>query len=429
MDINQKDLESVTWCSTDTMDINQKELESVAGCSTDTIETIISRYLKSRKVIAKESETVCAPKSSKCDIVHESRTTKGIRNCIPIIKMIKVYKTRTASWSVYPNCVRCSNPITDHIAKCVLNTPIVRVLRKQRLAAMCHHDLFNINITQIHNIGQMNKKCPKCSALKFIGESAHMCCVNGAVDLPLYDCPVPEIVSLYSNKNFLLNIRAYNSIFAFTSLGATPTTNLKLDKNLANAKNGIYTFKIQGTICHRIGSLLPPDNSLQPQFAQIYIMDPSIDVRASRRCSIMEDLSPDIVKTIESVLAAHNPFAKSYSHVGLEINNNPDVVGLRIYESVKTDLRRYNKPTADEVAAVIIGELDAKPRDLIIYKRVGGMKRVFDTWPQYDPLQYPILFPSGELGWKIQLPYANGAKRNCKSNISTREFYAYRYVL
>lgn len=143
-------------------------------------------------------------------------------------------------------------------------------------------------------------------------------------------------------------------------------------------------------------------------------------------CSIMDNLNEATVKTIETILATHNPFAQIYSHVGLQINQNPDVSGLRIYESAKTDLRRYNAPVADEVAAVIIGDLSDKPKDLILHKKGGGMLRLFETWAQSDPLQYPVIFARGELGWKPELQYDDGVNRHSTSNISTREFYAYR---
>lgn len=141
---------------------------------------------------------------------------------------------------------------------------------------------------------------------------------------------------------------------------------------------------------------------------------------------IMDNLNEATVKTIETILATHNPFAQIYSHVGLQINQNPDVSGLRIYESAKTDLRRYNAPVADEVAAVIIGDLSDKPKDLILHKKGGGMLRLFETWAQSDPLQYPVIFARGELGWKPELQYDDGVNRHSTSNISTREFYAYR---
>lgn len=115
-----------------------------------------------------------------------------------------------------------------------------------------------------------------------------------------------------------------------------------------------------------------------------------------------------------------------FSSVGLAMSSNPDVIGLRIFESVQTDLRRYNKPSATEVAAVIVGDLEGKPRDLIVYPKQGGMRRIFETWAQYDPMQYPLLFPRGELGWKKQILYKNNKTRYGTPNVSTREFYAYR---
>ncbi|RIB13129.1 hypothetical protein C2G38_1975444, partial [Gigaspora rosea] len=54
-------------------------------------------------------------------------------------------------------------------------------------------------------------------------------------------------------NDFRENIRAYNSIFAFTSMG------IKLDENLANSKDGIYMFQVQGGIYYSIGSLFLVD--------------------------------------------------------------------------------------------------------------------------------------------------------------------------
>lgn len=210
-----------------------------------------------------------------------------------------------------------------------------------------------------------------------------MCCEKGAITIPKckLDKWLKEFLELYSNEDFLTNLRAY-SLFAFTSLGATTTKKLNLDKDLANGKGGVYTFRVQGTMCHPMGSLLPPADNLQPQFAQIYIMDPSIDVRASRRCEIMDDLCPEKVKLITTVLSKHNLFAKLYKHVGLQMNNNPDMVGLRIYECPTTNLNRYNRPRAKEIAAIVIGELDSKQKDLIVYKKGGGLTRVSIPGPK-----------------------------------------------
>lgn len=244
-------LENIPGCSTDFIETTierhnclqsvytGKDFENVPGCSSDSPDVLISLFLNSEITVHPAGDDViiniAIPQRSSL-IARVNHNTP----CIPILKLKRVGKTRTSTrWKIITDCVRCSLPITKHT-------------KTKYIAAMCNHETFNANITQLHYIGQMNKKCVKCAALKFIGESVNFCCVNGAVHLPHFETPVPEIVSLYDNKNFLKNIRAYNSVFGFTSVGATTTTNLKLDKNLANAKSGVYTFKIQGTILSHI---------------------------------------------------------------------------------------------------------------------------------------------------------------------------------
>ena len=67
-------------------------------------------------------------------------------------------------------------------------------------------------------------------------------------------------------RYFRDHIRAYNSALAFASLG------VNLDKELANARRGIYTFRIHGVVHHYIGQLTPREGEA-PSFAQIYIRD------------------------------------------------------------------------------------------------------------------------------------------------------------
>lgn len=67
------------------------------------------------------------------------------------------------------------------------------------------------------------------------------------------------------SKRFLKQIRSYNSLFAFTSLGAT------VDRTINNGTSP-YVFKINGVVHHRIGTLLP-HHGTRPKFAQLYIYD------------------------------------------------------------------------------------------------------------------------------------------------------------
>lgn len=100
--------------------------------------------------------------------------------------------------------------------------------------------------------------------------SFSLCCKNGNVELPIAVQPPPLLLNLYKGPhprsiNFMNNIRAYNMMFSFTSMGG------KVDKSLQNGR-GPFVFRLQGQNCHRMGSLLPA-NGEQPKFSQLYIYD------------------------------------------------------------------------------------------------------------------------------------------------------------
>lgn len=97
-----------------------------------------------------------------------------------------------------------------------------------------------------------------------------ICCQKGKVDLPHLKKPPQLLLSLIQgldkrSKHFKENIRAYNSMFAFTSIGGRIQSNI-------NDGGGPPQFILSGQNYHRIGSLLP-EPSTAPKFAQLYIYD------------------------------------------------------------------------------------------------------------------------------------------------------------
>jgi hypothetical protein len=71
------------------------------------------------------------------------------------------------------------------------------------------------------------------------------------------------------------------------------------------------------------------------------------------------------------------------------------------------DRRRYNLPTAEEVAVVLPGDgSSGDDRDIILCKRAPAdspMLRISDLHPAYSALYYVLLFPCGEHGWHRDL--------------------------
>ncbi|PWZ32856.1 hypothetical protein Zm00014a_000747 [Zea mays] len=165
-----------------------------------------------------------------------------------------------------------------------------------------------------------------CGALFWYGERTrgnvrnraiqyYNCCKGGKVYLPPYEErpePLKSLARFDSDartKKFIANIRQYNCLFAFTSMGAN------ID-NAVNDGSGPPLFKICGQVHHRIGSLLPQEGST-PQFLQLYIYDTVNEVENRLRClnptkESIQNIDPLIVQELIKMLDEHNPFAKKF---------------------------------------------------------------------------------------------------------------------
>ncbi|XP_026417496.1 uncharacterized protein LOC113312978 [Papaver somniferum] len=95
-----------------------------------------------------------------------------------------------------------------------------------------------------------------------------------------------------------------------------------------------------------------------------------------------------------------------------------------------TDIRRYNLPTADEIA-VIVPEITYKEtgvRDIILHLRENnGLKQISECHPAYLPLHYVLLFPFGELGRSPTMRQWDAVTQTyTKTKLSQMEYYSYR---
>lgn len=102
------------------------------------------------------------------------------------------------------------------------------------------------------------------------------CCgKDGKIILPKLNDPPQTLQQLLhgdndKSKHFRDNIRSYNSMFSFTSIGA------KIDTSINKGKSPPI-IKMQGQNYHLMGSLLPADGE-PPKFAQLYIYDTENEV-------------------------------------------------------------------------------------------------------------------------------------------------------
>jgi hypothetical protein len=120
-----------------------------------------------------------------------------------------------------------------------------------------------------------------------INPKFQMCCSQGKSmieNLKPTPAPISTLLTGTDNrsKEFHNNIQSYNSSLSFSLMS------VNLDHRLANMNTGNYTFRIQGSPYHLIGSAMP-DQGDQPKFAQIYFYD--VEHELDNRARIFPDMN------------------------------------------------------------------------------------------------------------------------------------------
>ncbi|XP_071737862.1 uncharacterized protein [Rutidosis leptorrhynchoides] len=221
-------------------------------------------------------------------------------------------------------------------------------------------------------------------------------------------------------------------IFSFTSIGG------KIDHSI---NNGIapYVYCMQGQNYHLFGSLLPQPRQ-DPRFCQLYIYDTGNEVRHridayssgnSKTTSNQYALIPETVYQLKGLLDFNNPLVKKFrmTRDRFDMNEN-EHIRIKLIGSRDTDGRTYNLPSANEVAALIIGDIDGTcdKRDIVIEHRRKGLKRISELHPSYLALQYPLLFPYAEDGYRVDILHKGVDIDHISGHakLTLREFFAYR---
>jgi len=205
-----------------------------------------------------------------------------------------------------------------------------------------------------------------------------------------------------------------------------------------NKGPGPYVFKINGQVHHRIGSLLP-DEGKSPVYAQLYIYDTDNEVKnrisifdRDRDCEGENEIDRRIVEGLVRMFDAANELVKSFRAARdlLVQNNSCRQLRLRLLHDRSKAAPQYNAPTGSEIAALIVGDFleEKKSPDIIIQDRGGGLRRISNLHSNYMALQYPVLFPYGEEGFKLGIKYSHTGTLRVKSRgeVTMLEYYAFR---
>uniref|UniRef100_A0A453CC78 ATP-dependent DNA helicase n=1 Tax=Aegilops tauschii subsp. strangulata TaxID=200361 RepID=A0A453CC78_AEGTS len=264
-----------------------------------------------------------------------------------------------------------------------------------------------------------------------------LCCKEGKVKLPPLKKPPAYLQQLLTSNekgepsNYRDNIRNYNPMFAFTSMGG------QVDYEINKKGGAPYVFRLNGQNYHQIGTLLPKDNgdnALRPKFAQLYIYDTENEVRNRMQASTSKErktqLDEGIVSGLLQMLDEHNELVKSF-RMARDRYQESDLenVRLRLIGTRSSDGRQYNLPNASEIAALIIGEQTGEnvERDIIVENKDRQLQRISELHPSFMSMQYPLLFPYGEDGFRPEIELEEKKDVEGKRKyVTMMEYYAYR---
>lgn len=191
--------------------------------------------------------------------------------------------------------------------------------------------------------------------------------------------------------------------------------------NIVREGNFMPTFKVQGQIYHKVGSLLPlPDE--EHKFLQIYFMANTND-QIDQRCRFNAGTRREIVTELQTFFDQHNELIRLFKTALERMPADDYTIVIKADRTpVGQHERRYNAPTIDEVAIVIVGE-EFESRDIVLQRRSGNLIRVAETHRSYDGLQYPLIFWQGEDGYHFNIKMRNPITCTCRVRIMLQYYY------
>ncbi|XP_022024110.1 uncharacterized protein LOC110924409 [Helianthus annuus] len=132
-----------------------------------------------------------------------------------------------------------------------------------------------------------------------------------------------------------------------------------------------------------------------------------------------KEIDVEMIHFLRDLLDSENMLVKTYRMVRDHFHESPEAnLKLRLMYKREKDGRTYNLPTTSEVAALVLVETQS-----------GMLQRISELHPSYLALQYPLLFPYGDDGYRIDIPHRDliATQKKIKPKCTVREFFAYRF--
>uniref|UniRef100_A0A1I7T6R1 ATP-dependent DNA helicase n=1 Tax=Caenorhabditis tropicalis TaxID=1561998 RepID=A0A1I7T6R1_9PELO len=291
--------------------------------------------------------------------------------------------------------------------------------------------------------GKMDNECSHCGALYFDSETIKRgvytaCCLEGKIK-PEQNKNFPEelkklfITTKSDNnqdlwreaKHFRENIRQYNNTLAMA------TTKASLDL----PPRGAFCYRIHKQVYHLIGGLHPAEGE-ERKFAQIFIVDTEQAADELAKREINSSCSSGMFQKLIDLLKRHHPHAQAFRMMfeveeeekqkAIQEGRPQQKVTMTFQVRSDRDQRRYQAPTANEVAVVYVGDEEeiSGVRELTVHQRTGqNLQHLSILDKNCDPLSYSLLNPTGQFGWHPNIQYTQA--RGKRVRVTMREFYSF----
>jgi hypothetical protein len=149
-------------------------------------------------------------------------------------------------------------------------------------------------------------------------------------------------------------------------------------------------------------------------------------IEASKCNAEKSSIEPTIVAGLKTMLDDNNVLAKTFrmARDRFKEDDYHDYTLKLIGKWNKSGT--YNLPSTSEVDALIVRDPNEQTatRDILIDLKDMRLQRVSNIHPRLMSLQYPLLFPYGEDGFTLDIPYRCGEEKKRK-NITMLEYISY----
>ncbi|XP_046660821.1 uncharacterized protein LOC124354421 [Homalodisca vitripennis] len=156
----------------------------------------------------------------------------------------------------------------------------------------------------------------------------------------------------------------------------------------------------------------------------------SLGAESSQRPEVTRGVDRKIVDSLQQMLQEKNNLVRMFKNALQRMPSDEYKIVIRADKTPTGEHeRRFNAPTSDEVAVIIVGN-EFDKRDIVLQKRSNLLQRISETHRSYDALQYPLLFWEGEDGYNFNI-YQIDAVTHAATNkkVSAMNYYAYRIMV